>query len=176
MWVLTNSAKLIEKIQSIKSVVTWSTAPSNPSTWDLWYDTTATVNALKMYDWTNWIVMWPELVSLTQAQYDALPAAEKNNGKYYLITDGNWVVVAGWITTTQPSSPTTWDVYYDTTNNVIKVYDGTTWISIWWSPDMSNYLAKDNTTAYTPSWNYNPATKKYVDDLVGDVETLLAAI
>ena len=27
-----------------------------------------------------------------------------------------------------------------------------------------NFLKKDNTTAYTPSANYHPATKKYVDD------------
>ncbi len=27
------------------------------------------------------------------------------------------------------------------------------------------YLAKDNVTAYTPTSNYNPATKKYVDDM-----------
>lgn len=31
-------------------------------------------------------------------------------------------------------------------------------------PDMTNYLAKDNTTAFTPTWDYNPATRKYVDD------------
>lgn len=31
-------------------------------------------------------------------------------------------------------------------------------------PDMSNYLSKTNTTSYTPSGNYHPATKKYVDD------------
>lgn len=30
-------------------------------------------------------------------------------------------------------------------------------------------LAKDNTTEYTPTGDYNPATKKYVDDAVGDV-------
>lgn len=29
--------------------------------------------------------------------------------------------------------------------------------------DLSNYLSKDNTEAYTPSADYNPATKKYVD-------------
>ena len=28
----------------------------------------------------------------------------------------------------------------------------------------ANYLSKTNTTSYTPSENYNPATKKYVDD------------
>ena len=33
------------------------------------------------------------------------------------------------------------------------------------SVDLSNYLSKDNTTAYTPTGDYNPATKKYVDDL-----------
>ena len=32
-----------------------------------------------------------------------------------------------------------------------------------------NALAKDNTTEYTPTGDYNPATKKYVDDAVGDV-------
>lgn len=30
--------------------------------------------------------------------------------------------------------------------------------------DLSNYLAKDNTTEYTPTAEYNPATKKYVDE------------
>ena len=38
----------------------------------------------------------------------------------------------------------------------------------------STVLTKDNTTEYTPSSDYNPTTKKYVDDLViektGDVE------
>jgi hypothetical protein len=29
-----------------------------------------------------------------------------------------------------------------------------------------NFLKKDNTTAYTPTQNYNPATKKYVDDAI----------
>ena len=31
-------------------------------------------------------------------------------------------------------------------------------------PDLSNYLAKDNTTEFTPTDDYQPATKKYVDD------------
>lgn len=37
------------------------------------------------------------------------------------------------------------------------------------SADLSNYLAKDNTTAYTPSNQYNPATKQYVDTKTGEV-------
>lgn len=30
--------------------------------------------------------------------------------------------------------------------------------------DMTQYLSKTNTTSYTPTGDYNPATKKYVDD------------
>ena len=30
----------------------------------------------------------------------------------------------------------------------------------------TNFLKKNNTTAYTPTANYNPATKKYVDDAI----------
>lgn len=136
MWTLTNSAKLIEKIQNMRSVVTWNTAPSNPSAWDLWYDTTSTVKALKMYDWTSWVIVWPELVSLTQAEYDALPAAEKSNGKFYLITDASgsisiawsqitWAPISSW--SSAPSNPNEWDIWYDTTNDVLKAYDGTNW-------------------------------------------------
>lgn len=32
--------------------------------------------------------------------------------------------------------------------------------------DLSNYLSKQNYTEYTPTGNYNPATKKYVDDSI----------
>lgn len=31
--------------------------------------------------------------------------------------------------------------------------------------DLSNYLAKNNTTEFTPTGDYNPATKKYVDEV-----------
>lgn len=33
----------------------------------------------------------------------------------------------------------------------------------------SDVLTKTNTTSYTPSADYNPATKKYVDDAVEDL-------
>ena len=35
--------------------------------------------------------------------------------------------------------------------------------------DLSNYLSKDNYTEYVPTGNYNPATKKYVDDSIADI-------
>lgn len=35
----------------------------------------------------------------------------------------------------------------------------------------NNVLTKTNTNSYTPTGNYNPATKKYVDDKVASIET-----
>ena len=37
-------------------------------------------------------------------------------------------------------------------------------------------LMTDNTKPYTPSADYNPATKKYVDDQVGNINTVLATL
>lgn len=37
-------------------------------------------------------------------------------------------------------------------------------------------LEVDNTKSYTPTSDYNPATKKYVDDMVGDINTVLATL
>ena len=37
----------------------------------------------------------------------------------------------------------------------------------------ANYLSKTNTTAYTPTADYHPATKKYVDDSVSGCDTVI---
>lgn len=34
--------------------------------------------------------------------------------------------------------------------------------------DLENYLAKDNVSSYEPTGDYNPATKKYVDDAIAE--------
>ena len=39
----------------------------------------------------------------------------------------------------------------------------------------NNVLKKDNTTAYTPTANYHPATKKYVDDTVSNASNVYTA-
>ena len=43
-------------------------------------------------------------------------------------------------------------------------------------PTKENVLTKTNTKAYTPTSDYHPVTKKYVDDLVGDISTVLATL
>lgn len=37
-------------------------------------------------------------------------------------------------------------------------------------------LTTDNTTSFTPTNDYHPATKKYVDDIVGDINTVLSSL
>lgn len=82
----------------------WTTAPSNPTAWQLWYDTTN--NILKVYDWTNWVNVakeysaWDgisisnntisntamqENVFVTQAEYDLLPSSKLTDWKSYFI-------------------------------------------------------------------------------------------
>ena len=60
-------------------------------------------------------------------------------------------------------------IVQDTQN--VYIYDGYQWVPFdkGGEVDLSNYLAKDNTTAWIPTGAFNPATKKYVDDSVGGV-------
>lgn len=54
------------------------------------------------------------------------------------------------------SKPNIYDEYMYIANDWEKI--GSTEI------DLTNYLAKNNTSEFTPTGDYNPATKKYVDD------------
>ena len=61
-------------------------------------------------------------------------------------------------------------------------------ISLSWTGDTCNctgaliwkaelpLLATNNSVKYTPTGDYNPATKKYVDDQVGNINTVLATL
>ena len=49
--------------------------------------------------------------------------------------------------------------FFDFVTNGLDVYDKDEVDDL-----LSNYLAKNNLTSYTPSQDYHPATKKYVDD------------
>ena len=218
------------------AIHTWTTAPANPTEWQLWYDTTNDV--LKVYDWTNWnTVSWwgggtvytawdniditndtisatnvittdntnwvgfriensPNFIDTTsiwtvdagsesdnseQAEYslasldwptpwiwlehslsvyDPAEYTSENlsldlTGIYSSINDGSettdyeyhfypasaWDldviaklgdiqnVIYSW--TTAPQTPTEWQLWYDTTNDVLKVYDWTSWNVVW---------------------------------------------
>lgn len=131
--------------------------PSNPSAWEMYYDTTAWMP--KVYNWTSWEeVGWGNVIAMTQSEYDALPAATKNDGKLRIISDAPAVEISWWfepedsgttwqvlkktdtwynwwnidsISTIQPSSPSAWSTYFDTTSLAVKVYDWTQWNELW---------------------------------------------
>lgn len=58
----------------------------------------------------------------------------------------------------------TYNISINNINTVDKTIDLILISKIDESISLDNYLAKDNTTEYTPTNDYNPATKKYVDD------------
>lgn len=60
------------------------------------------------------------------------------------------------------------DAALDTKQDVLTAGDNVDITNDVISVDLSNYLAKDNTTAYTPIGNYNPATKQYIDQFFFD--------
>lgn len=47
--------------------------------------------------------------------------------KQYVDDSIDWVTHSG---STAPSNPTAWQLWYDTTNNVLKVYNWTTWVEV----------------------------------------------
>ena len=81
------------------------------------------ISWLFVYDWTYWIT-WP----IKDTLYSAW----------------TWLSLSSWtftntqpwptIWTTAPATPTEWAMWYDTTNHVLKVYNGTEWAEVgsWW--------------------------------------------
>lgn len=49
--------------------------------------------------------------------------------KKYVDDKVAWAISA-W--TAAPSSPSEWQLWYDTTNDVLKVYNWTAWVAVWW--------------------------------------------
>ena len=95
--------------------------PSNPSAWEMYYDTTAWT--LKVYNWTSWEeVGWGNVIAMTQSEYDALPTATKNDGKLRIITDAPTLDIVDdtafgaswdWDTDTAPSKNAVYDAIWN---------------------------------------------------------------
>ena len=64
-----------------------------------------------------------------KADVDALLLALRSYIDEQLAKKQNWVT-----SDTAPSNPSEWDLWYDTVNDALQVYDGTQWTSIgWWA-------------------------------------------
>lgn len=119
----------------------WPTAPSNPTEWQLWYDTTNDV--LKVYDWTQWNLTWKVYSSWTGISVDNTNDTISNtwvlsiNGSTWTIT---WIATESYVDnavdssihswSSAPANPEVWTLWYDTVNNVLKVWNWTSWTSI----------------------------------------------
>lgn len=151
--------------------VSSDTAPSSPSEWDLWYDTTN--SAMKVWDWTAWqsVGWWDVLVS-DQANNIFTPWMKIWGGTesdYQSLTpDSNtaYLLLAGWPTPRQPWVNTVLYVPMDTDlldhwpNNIsltnTNVTIGTVgWVDAWLFPAIDAYynLLAD-LSSYISSWDY----------------------
>ena len=59
---------------------------------------------------------------------------------------------------------------YNITNNQISVYSVNNY------NNKTQFLSLNNTATYVPTSTYHPATKGYVDGLVGSINTILATL
>jgi len=146
-----------------------SSAPSTPSQWDLWYDTTS--DKLKSYNWTNWNESWwwtsPSAASSTTAwvlkiaddtvQTEAAQTVSSATNKTYWVqlnSSGQAVVNVPRTNTTYQASDFDIKDLTDSTglrNKWIK--DSDFWINTattWATLTISNY-----TTSFTPSENFS---------------------
>ena len=119
-WCWVGSPRLNIDNSWLHSIVISSTGWANAST--LWLGMSK-IAWMFVYDWTN-RVTWP----IKDTTYTAW----------------TWLSLSSWtftntqpwptIWTTAPSSPSEWAMWYDTTNHVLKVYNGTEWTEVgsWW--------------------------------------------
>lgn len=77
-----------------------------------------------------------------------------------------------YVGTTEPTEGE--KIWVNPSNGLTKYKNGESWEDLVPEVDLSNYLAKDNSTEYIPSGEYNPSTKGYVDDKWFDINALLS--
>ena len=159
-----------------------STAPSNPSEWDLWYDTTNDV--LKSYDGTSWNECggdWSNVKAFflsstsdltnAQAAYDWYAAGKEpmliySNKAYTYDWLHNWGPSIRFLTnrldlTTMSNSTAiaqpsiTLEVTSSTVTAISEASYTRGYVLVTWV---------DYQSAYTPTYNWSPTSKKYVDD------------
>lgn len=89
----------------------------NPEVWDVYNVVDSGMN----YAWTgtDWDALWGTI----------------NYTAWDWIWINNWVISntkpGATVSSTAPSNPSEWDLWYDTTNDLLKSYDGTQWHTIW---------------------------------------------
>lgn len=175
---------------TVNEPIVSATAPSSPTEWMIWYDTTNDV--LKTYDGSQWNEAWwwggggdstikafylsstSDLVT-AQAIYDWFNAGKT---PLVVIDDGSVLTVynssSSSLCFTYPASylSSENDTNWDTIVNIEVLYINLSnwavtdleWVGEdkWWGHYLETWY--DYPTPYTPEYDWSPATKKYVDD------------
>ena len=94
----------------------------------------------------------------SEPKYIVIPTLTMENDEVY-------------VGTTEPTGGE--KIWVNPSNGLTKYKNGESWEDLVPEVDLSNYLAKDNSTEYIPSGEYNPSTKGYVDDKWFDISALL---
>lgn len=167
----------------------WPTAPSPAVEWMLWYDTVNDV--LKVYDWTNWNLTWKVYSSWTGITVNNTNNTISNtwvlsiNGSTWAIT---WIATEQYVDNaideavegskyvwpTAPENPTQGMLWYDTTNNILKVWNWSSW-EIVWEGDMKyvdfnfqskswNNITLDFASTITPSADFTVNAPSEIKD------------
>ena len=133
----------------------WPTAPSTPTEWMLWYDTTN--DQLKVYDWTNWVLTWKVYTAWTWISIS-------NNDEI----SNTWVI----------STNNTYNniVYMSQADyDALQNKDPNTLYS---TPDWADIQIVDN-TPYASSWDWDTVhapSKDVIYDVLWDIISLLANV
>ena len=112
-------------------------APANPQTGDAWYDTTNKV--LKIYDGSSWALAMPNRVYVSASDPstaitgivdgDIWFDASKNT--LYVRVNGAWVADTTRVNVgTAPAAPVRGDIYWNSAEGCLKIYDGTAWQTV----------------------------------------------
>lgn len=94
----------------------------------------------------------------SEPKYIVIPTLTMENDEVY-------------VGTTEPTEGE--KIWVNPSNGLTKYKNGESWEDLVPEVDLSNYLAKDNSTEYIPSGEYNPSTKGYVDDKWFNINPLI---
>lgn len=135
-----------------------------PQWWsgDVVWPSSATNEHLAVFDWTT-----GKLIKDGGAM-PTIPTkvSDLNNDSGYLtsstwvtsVNGSNWAVTVNEpkVSATAPSSPTEWMVWYDTANDVLKTYDGSSWNEVWgWEWNTKTFYLSDTSDLTTAQEAYD---------------------
>lgn len=124
---------------------------TDPVTWDVIHEISANGSTYTAWNWIN-IDANNEIsvdTSVVATQTDLSNKQDSLTASTWISIDSSnnisntlpWPVVSG----TAPSNPTQWALWYDTTVDVLKLYDGTNWKSLVISGDVGvNYMIQSS--------------------------------